>query len=62
MLNEMYRQLGVSPAVYAFGEEILKGLSAMTTRAGIIWSGYMLTASTRRRRWCGPRSPAAPMR
>ncbi len=28
MLNEMYRQLGVSPAVYAFGEEILKGLSA----------------------------------
>ena len=28
MLNEMYRQLGVSQSVYAFGEEILKGLSA----------------------------------
>ena len=28
MLNEMYRQLGVSQVVYAFGEEILKGLSA----------------------------------
>ena len=26
MMNEMYRQLGVSPAVYDFGEKILGGL------------------------------------
>lgn len=97
MMNEMYRQLGVSPAVYDFGEKILGGLrerfaeidaaaeynqckvlSAMqknrvnathfaaTTGYGYddegwtIWSGCTPTASTRRRRWCVPRSPAAP--
>ena len=26
MMNEMYRQLGVSQAVYEFGEQVLNGL------------------------------------
>ena len=36
--------------------------TATTTRAATIWSGSMPTASAPRRRWCAPRSPAAPTR
>ena len=93
-MESMYEQLGVSAAVYEYGERIIaelrdrfdaidqtaeynqaKVLSAMQKNrvnathfaattgygyAGTIWNGSMQTCSTRRPRWCGPRSPAAP--
>ena len=99
-IEQMYEQLGVSRAVYGYGEAVLRSLrerfdaidataehnqgkvlhamqknrvnatplcrhppaTATTTRAGTTWSGCTPTCSTRRRPWCGPRSPAAPTR
>ncbi len=96
-MESMYEQLGVSTAVYEYGERIIaelwdrfdaidqtaeynqaKVIAAMqknrvnathfaaTTgygyddEAGTIWNGSMPMYSTRKLRWCGLRSPAAP--
>ena len=75
-MESMYEQLGVSAAVYEYGERIIAELrdrfdaidqTAEYNQAKVLSAmqknrvnGSMQMCSTRRLRWCGLRLPAAP--
>ena len=71
-MNELYMQLGVSPAVYAYGERTLETLRERFAAVDTVAEynqAKVIAAMQKNRvgascfaarpRWCAPRSPAA---